>query len=47
MIHRKHREAVDMIHGPLWGKMVVYTLPILGANVLQYFYTSQIVFINI
>ena len=38
MIHKKHREAVDMIHGPLWGKMVVYTLPILGANVLQYFY---------
>ncbi len=27
-----------MIHGPLFKKMVMYTLPILGANILQFFY---------
>ena len=36
----KNKYEIDMLHGPLWGKIIRYTIPIMLSGILQLFYNA-------
>ena len=38
--NRKKQQNVDMIHGPLTGKILMFTLPIMLSSILQLFFNA-------